>query len=141
MRFMTAGGGDKQRAGYTSRVLGITETDGMDESGSESREADKIEQLEGRTLAYGSAKRIYLECTLSIETGRINQEITNGTNSRIARPCPYCGQYVSPEREHLVGWAEAESELEAADKAHWICPECVHPWTEEDRHEAAASST
>jgi hypothetical protein len=58
----------------------ITETDGMDESGEGSREADKIEQLEGRTLAYGSAKRIYLECTFSIETGRINREITTGTN-------------------------------------------------------------
>lgn len=140
MRFMTGGGNDKQRAGYTSRVLGITETDGMDESGEGSREADKIEQLEGRTLAYGAAKRIYLECTASIEQGRIWQEITRGTDSRIARPCPYCSDYVTPEREHLVGWQEAESELEAAEKGHWICPTCSHAWTEEDRHAAAASS-
>lgn len=140
LRFMAAGGDDKQRAGYTSRVLAITETDGMDQAGETSREADAIEQLEGRTLAYGSSKRVYLECTASIDRGRIWQEITNGTHSRIYRPCPYCGEYVAPEREHLAGWADAESELEAADKAHWICPACAHPWTEEDRHDVARSA-
>jgi phage terminase large subunit GpA-like protein len=140
LRFMTAGGGDKQRAGYTARILAVTETDGMDEPGETSREADKIEQLEGRTRAYGSSKRVYLECTASIEKGRIWQEITQGTDSRIFRPCPRCGQYVSPEREHLVGWQEAESELEAADKASWTCPACQSQWTEGERRDAAAQA-
>ena len=139
LRFMTSGGGDKQRAGYTARVLAVTETDGMDESSETSREADKIEQLEGRTRAYGASKRIYLECTASIERGRIWQEIVNGTDSRIYRPCPACGQYVSPEREHLVGWQDADSELEAADKASFACPECLTAWTEDERHDASAS--
>jgi len=137
LRFMAAGGSDKQRAGYTSRVLAVTETDGMDQAGETSREADAIEQLEGRTRAYGSSKRIYLECTASIEKGRIWQEITGGTNSRIARPCPRCRKYVTPEREHLIGWQDAESELEAAAKATWSCPECAKPWTEKQRFEAA----
>lgn len=137
LRFMAAGGSDKQKAGYTTRIVAITETDGMDTPGETSREADPIEQIEGRTLAYGEAKRIYLECTASIETGRIWQEITNGTNSRIARPCPYCGEYVTPEREHLVGWHEAESELEAAEKGHWICPSCSHAWTDDDRRKSS----
>lgn len=140
LRFMAAGGSDKQRAGYTSRVLAITETDGMDEPGETSREADAIEQLEGRTRAYGNSKRVYLECTASIEKGRIWQEITNGTNSRIHRPCPYCGHYVAPEREHLVGWQDAESELEAADKSHWICPDCAHAWTDDERHAIAGQA-
>lgn len=140
LRFMTAGGSDKQRAGYTARVLAVTETDGMDEAGGASREADKIEQLEGRTRAYGKNKRIYLECTCSIEQGRIWQEIIGGTDSRIARQCPHCAKYVTPEREHLVGWSEAESELEAAEKATWSCPGCAKPWTEQQRFEAAASA-
>lgn len=140
LRFMAAGGSDKQRAGYTSRVLAITETDGMDQAGETSREADAIEQLEGRTRAYGTSKRVYLECTASIEKGRIWQEITQGTNSRILRPCPHCGQYVCPEREHLVGWQTAESELEAADKAHWVCPACAHAWSDDDRHAAAVAA-
>lgn len=138
LRFMTAGGNDKKRAGYTSRVLAVTETDGMDEAGEASREADKIEQLEGRTRAFGrSGKRIYLECTVSIERGRIWQEIKNGTDSRIVRPCPHCHKFVAPEREHLVGWQAAESETEAAELAHFACPECGEFWSELDRQMAA----
>lgn len=141
LRFMTAGGSDKQRAGYTSRVVAVTETDGMDESSETSREADKIEQIEGRTRAFGrTGKRIYLECTVSIETGRIWQEIKGGTDSRIARPCPHCCSYVTPEREHLGGWDTADSEEEAAAKAFWSCPACGEAWTEAERSKAAESA-
>ncbi len=138
LRFMSGGGGDKKRAGYTSRVLAVTETDGMDEAGKASREADKIEQLEGRTRAYGrTGKRVYLECTVSVEGGRIWQELKTGTDSRIVRPCPHCGEFVTPEREHLAGWQSAESEEEAAKVAYFVCPSCAKPWTEKERHEAA----
>lgn len=133
-RFMTAGGNDKKRSAFTSRVVSITEVDGMDESSETSREADKIEQIEARTMAFGRlGKQVYLECTVSIERGRIWQEVKNGTDSRILRPCPYCGVYVLPERENLKGWREAESEEEAAEIAHFVCPDCEHPWTDEDR--------
>lgn len=136
LRFMGGGGGDKKRAGYTSRVVAVTETDGMDEPGEASREADKIEQLEGRTRAFGRhGKRIYLECTVSIERGRIWQEIVTGTHSTIVRPCPHCCAWVSPERDHLQGWQSATSEGEAADKAYWSCPECSQPWTEQERRD------
>lgn len=138
LRFMSGGGRDKKRAGYTARVAAITEVDGMDEAGDTSREADKIEQIEARTRAFGrTGKRIYLECTVSIESGRIWQELTRGTDSKIVRPCPHCGVYVTPEREHLVGWERAESEEQAAKLAHWMCPACSEPWTEEEKHEAA----
>ena len=138
LRFMSGGGNDKKRAGYTSRVVAITETDGMDTSGEASREADKIEQLEGRTRAYGrTEKRIYLECTVSIERGRIWQELINGTDSRIARPCPHCGEYVVPERVHLRGWEHADSEEQAAQLARWHCPACEVAWRDEERRAAA----
>lgn len=138
MRFMTAGGNDKKRAAYTSRVVAITEVDGMDESSETSREADKIEQIESRTRAFGRrGKRIYLECTTSIERGRIWQELKKGTDSRILRPCPKCGEYVAPEREHLVGWEDAESEEAAALNARFSCPSCAELWSDEDRTEAA----
>jgi phage terminase large subunit GpA-like protein len=114
MRFMTAGGNDKKLAAYTSRVVAITEADGMDEAGETSREADKIEQIEARTRAFGRrGKRVYLECTVSIERGRIWQELKNGSDSKILRPCLHCGEYVLPEREHLKGWQQARSEEEA----------------------------
>lgn len=134
MRFMTAGGNDKKRSAYTSRVVAITETDGMDTAGESSREADKIEQIEARTAAYGrTGKKVYLECTVSIETGRIWQEKKNGTDSRIARKCKYCGDYVTPEREDLRGWMEAESEEQAAKMSRFHCPSCDHAWTDQDR--------
>lgn len=141
LRFMSGGGGDKKRAGYTSRVLAVTETDGMDEPGDTSREADKIEQLEGRTRAYGRTdKRVYLECTTSIEAGRIWQEVKRGTDSRLSRPCLHCGAYVTPEREHLLGWESAESEEQAAQEAFWSCPACGEAWTDAERRKAAESA-
>src|SRR4029453_11347511 len=90
LKFMSGGGGDKSRAGFTSRVVVITETDGMDQPGMTSREADKITQLEARTRAYGSRKRIYMECTVSTEEGRTWQEYIQGTQSQIVLPCPHC---------------------------------------------------
>ena len=138
LRFMTAGGNDKKRAGFTSRVLAVTETDGMDESSESSREADKIEQLEGRTRAFGrTGKRVYLECTVSIERGRIWQEVKNGTDSRIVRPCPHCKSWVSPERDNLHGWREAQSSEEASDLSFFACPDCGEGWTEQDRMDSA----
>ncbi len=88
LKFMTGGGGDKSRAGFTTRVVVITETDGMDISGRISREADKVSQLIARTKAFGPRARIYMECTVSTEEGRTWQEYISGTKSRIALPCP-----------------------------------------------------
>jgi phage terminase large subunit GpA-like protein len=140
MRYMTAGGNDKKRSAYTSRVVAITETDGMDESSESSREADKIEQIEARTEAFGrTGKRVYLECTASIARGRIWQEITNGSNAKLLRPCPHCGDWVAPEREHLKGWQEATTSEQAAKVSFFACPACDEPWTEDDRREAAKS--
>jgi phage terminase large subunit GpA-like protein len=136
LRFMTAGGNDKKRAGFSSRVLVVTETDGMDEAGGTSRESDKITQMEGCTRSHGDRARIYLECTVSIEKGRIWQEVKGGTDSRIALRCPHCEQYVTPEREHLTGWQEASDALSAGEGARLVCPGCGVPWDEDDRHRA-----
>src|SRR6187397_1637772 len=38
LKFMSGGGSNKSRAGFTSRVVVITETDGMDQAGATSRE-------------------------------------------------------------------------------------------------------
>jgi hypothetical protein len=78
LKFMSGGVSDKSRAGFTSRVVVITETDGLDETGGSSREADKVTQLEARTRASGSRKRIY---TVSTEDGRAWREYQQGTAS------------------------------------------------------------
>ncbi|MBN1458337.1 MAG: phage terminase large subunit family protein, partial [Armatimonadetes bacterium] len=138
LKFMSGGGGDKSRAGFTSRVLVITETDGMDEPGGASREADKITQLEARTRAYGSRKRIYTECTVSVEAGRTWREYQAGTSSVIMTLCSRCGEFVSPGREHLRGWQEAETALDAAERSAFHCPACGEAWTDAERAEANA---
>ena len=140
LKFMSGGGSDKSRAGFTSRVVVITETDGMDQPGQTSRESDKITQLEARTRAYGSRKRIYMECTVSTEQGRTWQEYQQGTKSRIVLPCPHCKGWVTPEREHLVGWQGAETQAAARATGCFSCPACGEVWNEEDRSQANSAS-
>jgi len=137
LRFMTGGGDDKQKAGYTASVLAITETDGMDKSGETSKEADRITQLEGRLMSKGILSlREYAECTVTVKKGRTWREITEGTDSKIMCLCPYCETRICPEREHLVGFENAENEYEAFEMAHWECPSCSHTLSEKDRYEA-----
>lgn len=136
LRFMSAGGGDEKRSSYTARVIVCTEVDKMDEAGETSREADPITQMEARAASYDIAERlICLECTVSIDTGRIHQEYIAGTASRIACPCPHCGEYVTPEREHLVGWQEAKTSLQAERLAWFGCPSCGEQLTEPARRQ------
>lgn len=136
LRFMSGGGGDKSRAAFTSRVVVITEVDGMDVAGGTSREADKITQMEARSDAYGSRRRIYGECTVTVEEGRTWQEYSKGTATKIILPCPHCTSWVTPEREHLLGWQDADNVVDAMANAHWTCPECGEPWTDDERAEA-----
>ena len=129
LKFMSGGGSDKKVAGFTTRVVVITEVDGMDVAGEASREADRITQVEARALAWGSRKRIYGECTVSIETGRTWQEYTKGTETRLVVQCPSCMDFVTPEREHLYGW------LEARERGQFVCPACGVFWTDRQREQ------
>lgn len=140
LKFMSGGGSDKSRAGFTSRVVVITETDGMDQPGISSRESDKITQLEARTRAYGSRKRIYMECTVSTEDGRTWREYKNGTRSCIVSPCPACHDWVAPEREHLLGWQDAANQHDARASGAFTCPSCGERWTEDSRRQANSAA-
>lgn len=136
LRFMTGGGDDQSRASFTSSRLMVTETDGFDEVGSSSREGTKFAQLERRLLAFGDQARLYSECTVSFETGRTWQEYQAGSRSRIVLPCPHCSAWVTPEREHLVGWQDAEDEQAAIANAKIACPTCGAVWTNDQRIDA-----
>lgn len=131
LRFMTGGGGDKSRAGFTARVLLITETDGMDEAGEASREADKISQLQARQRSWPRRRRrTYKECTVSTEAGRTWRDYTlNSTCSKIMTPCIHCAVHVMVEREHLIGWQDAKTMGEAMRNATFVCPNCAEPIT------------
>lgn len=140
-RFMSFGGDDKSVAGFTSRVLAVTEVDAVDKASETSKEADKLKQLEARLRAYlAFGIREYLECTVTTSEGTIWREYLAGTRSKIARPCPHCRQYVTPEREHLKGWQDADTEEEARQNSRWHCPACDQPWSEAQRREANSHS-
>ena len=133
LKWMTGGGRDAKRAHFTARVVAVTEADKLDEAGAASREGDKISQMEARSDAFGGRARTYLECTASIKVGRIWREYQTGTASRIACPCPHCGEYVTPEREHLVAWKDAENIVAAKRAAHWACPSCGAAISDDER--------
>jgi len=135
LKFMSGGGDDKNRASFTSRVVVITEVDGMDEAGGESRESDKISQVEARTNSYGANRRIYGECTLTTKQGRTYDEISKGTATKLLVQCRACGHKVSPEREDLIGWQDADNEIDARDRSAFACPDCGVVWSNEDRIE------
>jgi hypothetical protein len=132
--FLTAAGKDNKRSGKTIRVLVLTEVDKYDAAGAASKESDPITQMIARTDSFGTmGSLVFMECTVSVEKGRIWQEYTGGTESRLALLCQYCKKYVTPEREHLVGWQTAKNEIEARANTHFVCPSCNAAWTEADR--------
>lgn len=125
LRFISAGGGDASRAGLTTRNLIMTEVDKYDEIRESSRESDAVTQMEGRTNAFRDFGRmIILECTVSIKTGRIWQEIKNGSDSHLVHQCPHCKGWDQFERDHLHGWQDANDVIEAMEAAYWKCPNC-----------------
>ena len=133
LQFMGGGGNDKQRAGATTRVMCITETDGMDDVGATSDEGTKIDQLLGRLRSYGDRAVAFAECSVTHEKGYIWKEYQAGTASRIACPCPHCDAFVTPERDDLVGWQDATNEIEAGLQAAFACPDCGGFIREDDR--------
>lgn len=137
IRFMTAGGGDKTRAGKTSRVVSITEVDDFGESGGESKEGSKFDQLVARTDSHGSRRRVYAESTVSDDEGIVWRAYTRtGYGARPLVKCQHCGHYVEIDRQHFTGWEDAPNEDEAREKAFWFCPSCGSHWTEQDRKKA-----
>lgn len=135
LKFMGAKGDDKARASFTARAAFVTETDGMDTARSGSIETDPISQVEARTAAFGDMARMGMECTVGHERGRTWVEYLASTQSRIACPCPHCAAWVTPEREHLLGWRDARNVVEAGRLAMWCCPACAATLSEVDRRE------
>lgn len=141
LTFMGGGGGDNQRAGATTKVLAVTEANKFDVVADSSQEGQsKIQQLEARTNAYADEALMFFECTNTTEDAFIWAEYQAGTCSKIVHKCRSCEQWVSPEREHLIGWQDAVDEIEAAEKACFICPECGIHYSEQDRIEMNADA-
>lgn len=134
MKIMSAGGDDVNKAAFTGRVVAITEAARFSEGAESSVEADPFAQLQARQRAYPEAlRRTYIEGTLTIEEELPWSLRETSTKSQIVTPCPHCGQYVLPGREHLRGWQEAKTDKEARDAAYFVCPQCEEKITDEQR--------
>jgi hypothetical protein len=142
LKFMSAGGNDKERAHFTTRVLIITETDAFGVQGQISTESSKYEQLLARIRSFDDQAIVYQECTLTVETGITWQNHTQGTESRIVSPCPHCGHYIAPDREQLVGWQTAANEVAARLDSVYQCPreECGEGINEVQRKRMLANA-
>jgi len=142
LRFMTAGGDDTARAGFTAEGgVYVTEAARWSHAGESSVEADPLEQLRARMQSIRRQdRRLLVEGTVTTDEELPWTAFEHSTQSRIVSPCPHCQEWISPEREHLVGWSDAESELAAAEQAWWACPNCGEEITSEERREAVAAS-
>jgi len=138
LKFMTAGGDDTQRAGFTAEGgVYVTEAARFSSGGESSVEADPIDQLRARMQALERRhRRLVVEGTATIEAELPWSAREQSSQSAIVLPCPHCGEWVTLEREHLVGWRDAANEIEAAERAHYCCPKCVARWTEQERRSA-----
>ncbi len=125
IKLMSAGSQDTGKAGFTARVLGVTEAARFSSAGESSVEADPLRQLRARQRSYEEHERsTYVEGTVTLETDLPWRIKPISTDSRIVSPCPHCDEWIAPERDNLVGWDDAKSENEAGDKAFWSCPAC-----------------
>lgn len=134
LRFMTVGGSDQSKAGFTARVVIATEAAAYSEGTETSMEAAPLEQMEARQSSWDWEERFKIvEGTVTLKDCLPWSLREASSKSRIVSPCPWCGEYISPERDDLCGWEEAENAIEAAEKARFYCPECGEAISDEDR--------
>jgi len=149
IKIMTRGGDDTALAGYTSPRVYATEAAGWSHSTETSVEANPLRQLRARMKAFKRTDKrrlLLVEGTLTvaeelpyIARGADDDEKLISSRSRLLSDCPHCGGWISPGREDLVGWQQAESEDEAADKARFLCPLCKKVLTDAQRRRSMAN--
>lgn len=136
-KILTAGGSDQSKAGYTLRVILVTEASRFSRISATSPEADPLEQMRARQRSFKTPdRRTYIDGTKTIDTELPASLWPVSSMSRIVAQCPHCGNWILPGRENLVGWQGARTEIEAAEKAFWACPKCGEAITDKERHAA-----
>lgn len=141
LRFMTGFGSDKTRSSFTAPVLVVTEAEGFNEiSQSSDERVTPLDQLRERTAAYASRARRYFECTLTTESGVMWTAHQTGSGGTVVFPCFGCGAHIHPERDDLIGWEAAQSELRAKEATRWTCPRCGQLLQEQERKTALRSA-
>jgi hypothetical protein len=151
IKVMSRGGKATNKAGFTSQRLRITEAAGFSEASQSEKdhEADSYRQLVARLGAFDfmdPRRLVLIEGTGTIaehlpwrlrgEDGDLETLVSS--KSRLVSPCPHCEAWISPEREHLVGWSDAKTAIEAYDRARFACPSCGDPIDDDQRRRSMA---
>lgn len=125
LRLMTTGGKNTGRAGYTSRVLAVTEMADFSAAAKTNPESDPFRQMQARQGAFDADRcRTYAEGTVTVEGQYPWAARVGAAIATIRMPCVHCGEFVTLDRENLRGFADAVDEQEARENTHLVCPSC-----------------
>lgn len=142
LRFMTKGGSDTSKAGFTARRVHVTEAAGWSRGTATSKEADPLRQLRARQRAtsrfdeegnISTERQLMVEGTVTVAEDLPWREKEGSSDSQIVYPCCHCKEFMRPEREHFIGWQGAANELDAARRGFFSCPKCGQAFTEAER--------
>jgi hypothetical protein len=142
IKFMTRSGSDQSKAGFTATHVVVTEAAGWSDSTQTSKESDPLRQLRARQKAtsrfdedgnISTERQMIIEGTVTDEHDLPWRAKPLTTESVIVCPCVHCREFVTPEREHFVGFEQAADELEAAQLGRFNCPKCGQLYSEDDR--------
>jgi hypothetical protein len=144
MLLFSRGGKDSNKAAVTLRTMHVTEAAGWSEASENSKEGGPLRQLAARMRGFPrKQRRIIVEGTTTVDTdlpwrlkGDDGTEKLTSSRSSLVVPCPHCEKWITPDREHLHGWHDAQSEDEAANESFWCCPACGEEITEDERKAA-----
>ena len=143
---ITMGGSDQAAAGYPARHAIVTEAAGFSKTKTTSSESNRLRQIIARLKSHDRhRRRLRVEGTLTIEqelpwnargpevpVGGDIKELRSSL-TQLLTPCPHCPELISPEREHLFGWQDAETEDQAMNEAYYACPSCGCKITDDER--------
>lgn len=137
---MTPGSSDQGKAGFTSRFANLTEGAAWGRRTEGSSESMSYKQVMARLRAFHrSQRRMIIEGTTTTSDELpwllMGEDVDRliSSKSRIVSPCPHCESFIAPEREHFVGWQDAETQDEACNEASFVCPDCGVLLSEDDR--------
>lgn len=136
LRLMTTLGRNTGRAGYTSRIVAVTEFHEFSLVGKHNTESDPYRQIQARQKAYQPEhRRTYAEGTVTIEGHYPWAARVGAAVALVVMPCFHCSEFIQFERENLKGWEDAPDAEAAGDAAYLECDRCKAHITEDQRRE------
>lgn len=144
IKFMTKGGSDASKAGFTSGKAVLTEAPAWSKSVGTSEESSPLDQIRARQFSISqfdddgnvnTERQLVVEGTLTVEHELPWTAKKHSSDSVLMSPCVHCKDYVAPEREHFGGFEKAKDEFEAKDTGTFFCPKCGEAISESERIE------